>query len=309
MSRFLLLSLIMESILKEQMVSTRREALKARAKHLVDAYDKMLSRVKAQDKAKEEIGMAALMWVSHSQRPLRADELCHALAVKIGSVDLDPESVPSIRTLLDCCQGLLAVDKEASTVRLVHSTLRRYLSTHSDFSGRAHTAMAETCLTYLNFQQFQNPPTNEPPDPIQAPFLGYSSIYWGAHARQKLSDRAKCLALKLLTHYGDHLSAGLLLEHALDPVDFSKIKGFSSFTGLHCASFFGIAEIVAALMGIPGCDVDQEDCVGNTPLKWAARNNHESVEGLLRERGDVALSIPSRSSSSPPLHAKRKRME
>ena len=291
----------MESILKEQKISTRRERLKAMARRLGDAYDKMLSRVKAQGEIKEKIGMAALMWVSHSERPLKVDELCHALAVKIGSADLDPENVPSIKTLSDCCQGLLAVDKEASTVRLVHSTLRYHLSNHPDFIGRAHSAMAETCLTYLNFRQFKSPLTSELPDPIRTPFLGYSSIYWGAHARRKLSDYAKSLALKLFDDYGDHISVKLLLKHALDPDDFNNIEGFSSFTGLHCASFFGIVGIVAALMGVDGCDVEQMDCAGYSPLMWAARNGHERAVELLRG--------PCRSSHTPPLHAKRKRVE
>ena len=302
------MSLIMESILKEQKISTRRERLKTMARRLEDAYDKMLSRVKAQDNIKEKIGMAALMWVSHSERPLKLDELRYALAVEIGSVDFDLENAPSKKTLSDCCQGLLAVD-EASTVRLAHSTLRHYLSEHPDFVDRAHSAMAETCLTYLNFRQFKSPLTSELPDLIQTPFLGYSSIYWGAHARRNLSDSAKSLALNLFNDYGDHISVKLLLKHVLDPDDFSNIEGFSSFTGLHCASFFGIVGIVAALMGVDGCDVEQMDCVGNTPLMWAARNGHERAVELLRGLGDITPNLPCRSNQALPLHDKRKRVE
>ena len=96
--------------MREQKVSTRRIRLETAMSGSGDFYDGMLSRVKAQSEIKEEIGMAALMWVSHSERPLRVDELCHALAVEIESADLNPENVPSIRTLSDCCQGLLGVE-------------------------------------------------------------------------------------------------------------------------------------------------------------------------------------------------------
>jgi len=310
MSRFLLVSLVVEAILKEQKVSTRRERLKAMTNGSMGAYDGMLSRIRAQGEIKEGIGMGALMWLSHSERPLRVDELCHALGVEIGSAALDPDNVPSIETLSDCCQGLLAVDKEASTVRLIHSTLKYYLSNHPDFVDRAHSAIAETCLTYLNFQQFKGPPTSNLSDLARTPLLGYSSIYWGAHAKIKLSGRAKSLALELFGDYNDHISAKLLLMHISDPGHFDHNKGFSSFTGLHCASFFGIAEVVAGLMN--GCDVDQIDCVGNTPLMWAIQNGHEGVVELLRERGGVTLDIPCRSSHTPPLRAtihKRKRAE
>ena len=204
------------------------------------------------------------------------------------------------------------VDKEASTVRLVHSTLQYYLSNHPEFVGRAHSAIAETCLTYLNFQRFKGPLTSDLSDPARTPLLGYSSIYWGAHAKRELSDCAKSLALELFSDYGDHISAKLLLKHVSNPGRFDDNKGSSSFTGLHCASFFGIFDIVAELMEVDGCDVGQIDCVGNTPLMWAAQNGHKGVVGLLQEREDVTPDIPCRSSHTPPLHAtnhKRKRVE
>ena len=89
--------------------------------------------------------MAALMWISHSERPLEVDELCHALEVEIGSADLNCSKVPSMRTLITCCQGLVTVDKESSTVRLIHFTLQEYLRAHPEHFDRPHKTMAETC--------------------------------------------------------------------------------------------------------------------------------------------------------------------
>jgi len=278
----------MEAILREQKISARRDRLRTMMSSSGGVYDRMLSRVKAQDETKEKVGMAALMWVSHSERPLRVDELCYALAVEIGAADLDPENVPSIRALLNCCQGLLVVDKEAFTVRLIHPTLHEYLSTRPHLFDRAHSIIAETCLTFLNFQRFKSLPTSGLPDPVREPFLGYSSIYWGIHAKRGLSGCAKSLALELFDNYDNHISIKLLLAHVLNPDDFSDIKRFSSFTGLHCASFFGIVEVVAALMETNNCDVDRRDCVGNTPLMWATQNGHDGIVELLQKRGGVA---------------------
>ena len=67
------------------------------------------------------------------------DELCHALAVEIGSADFDPDNVPLIATLMGCCQGLITVDKEALTVRLIHHTLQEYLSASTDLFVRIFT--------------------------------------------------------------------------------------------------------------------------------------------------------------------------
>jgi len=96
---------------------------------LGDAYAATLERIGTQGGEKAKLAMATLMWICHSERPLRVDELCHALAVEIGSAHFNTDNVPAAETLLACCQGLVAVDKEASTFRLVHHTLREYLST------------------------------------------------------------------------------------------------------------------------------------------------------------------------------------
>jgi len=73
---------------------------------LGDAYGATLNRIKGQGEEKSRLGMAALMWISRSERPLSPDKLCHALAVEIGSPNLNTDNVPSIGTLLSCCQGL-----------------------------------------------------------------------------------------------------------------------------------------------------------------------------------------------------------
>jgi len=52
---------------------------------LGDAYGATIERIKAQGGGKSRLGMEALMWISHAERPLKANELCHALAVEPGS--------------------------------------------------------------------------------------------------------------------------------------------------------------------------------------------------------------------------------
>ena len=95
---------------------------------LGDAYGATIERIKAPGGGKSQLGMEALMWISYAERPLMADELCHALAVEPGSTDFNADNVPSTSILVSCCQGLITIDKEASTVRLIHFTLKEYLS-------------------------------------------------------------------------------------------------------------------------------------------------------------------------------------
>jgi len=285
-SRFLLVSLNIEAILQETTIHRRRQKLRVvlDGLGLGDAYGATLKRIKAQGGEKTRLGIAALMWTCYSERPLQEDEFYHAFAVEIGSSEFHVENVPSIQTLLSCCQGLIVVDREASQVRLIHSTLQEYLFTHRDLFSRAHLVISETCLTYLNSQEVKHISANPVPDPKSAPFLAYSSLYWGTHAKLELSDCAKSLALRLFSRYENHASSKLLLQHALDPYDFNDIRSGAApftFTGLHCASFFGVVGVATALVGTKGCDINQIDCTGVTPLMWAAENGHDPLVKLL----------------------------
>ena len=232
--------------------------------------------------------MAVLMWVSHAERPLKVDELRHALAVEIGSADLNTDNLPSIGTLLACCQGLVVVDKEASTIRLIHFTLQEYLRAHPELFGTAHSTIAETCLSYLNLPQIMALPAIPFLRLQDTPFLEYSSLYWGMHAKSDLSNCAKQLVLKLFDDYSNHVSAKILLKAQKDWYFSGNHSGKPHlFSGLHCASFLGIDEIAAELVEVEGCDINQIDSVGNTPLLWAALNGHERVVEVLLGRDDI----------------------
>ena len=329
--RFLLVSLKVDSILGGTTIDQRRKRLHAMGDRLElgQAYEETLQRIRAQDGGKGGLAMTTLMWICHSERPLRTDELCHALAVEVGSTYLNSDNVPAIETLLACCQGLVTVDNQASTVRLIHHTLREYLCTHCNLFPRAHLEIAETCLTYLDSDQVKRQP-----DLSSIPFLKYCSRYWGTHAKREHSDRMTSLAMEILGQYENHVAANSLLEQVLHPNDCPDVNAPLLFGGLHCASFFGVVEFITALLGVDGCDANvgdstgmtsliwaakggQEEAVvlllsqkavdpnkpdnsGNTPLAWAAVSGHESVVKQLLERGDVDPNKPN-CQGNPPL--------
>ena len=304
MFRFLLVSLNIDAVLQETTIHRRRQKLSAMTDGLGlgGAYDATLGRIKGQGGEKARLGMAALMWISHAERPLKVHELRHALAVEIGSLNLNIDNVPSIGTLLASCQGLVVVEKEASTVRLIHFTLQEYLRAHPDLFGAAHSAMAEICLSYLNSQEVKALSISPFPDLQNTPFVQYSSLYWGVHAKRDLSDCAKRLALKLFDDYDHHISIKILLKRQ-EPYWYMDFDRPSLFGGLHCASFFGIVEIVAGLVEMEGCDVNQVDITGNTPFHWAAWNGHEGVVKALLGRDGVSPNKPDNRGRMPLHHA------
>ena len=276
-SRFLLISLTMDAILGEITAYGRRQKLRTMTEglDLNDVYGATLERIKEQGGEKTRLGMAALMWISHSERLLQLDELSHALVVEIGSRDFNPQRIPSVETLLSCCLGLIVIDREASTVRLIHFTLQEYLYTYPNLFGPTHSIMAETCLTYLNFQTIKGISSTLSVLPESTPFLRYSSLYWGAHAKREATDDVASLALKLFSQIESHISTRLLLVNLISRTgrysgDIPINNPLAGFTGLHCASAFGIAEIAASLMDQPNCDLNKRDFLGITPLIWAS---------------------------------------
>ena len=256
------------------------------------AYDATIGRIKAQEGHGARLGMEALMWISHAERPLSVDEICHALAVEIESTEINTNNVPSIRTVLGCCQGLVAVDEGSSTIRLIHFTLKEYLSGHADLFERPHSKIAETCLTYLNFQAIKNLSTRFYHYVRGPSLLEYSSLYWGTHMRIDLSDRSRGLALELLNLFDNHISSKLLWKSVMERYFAGEIRSWELFSALHCISYFGIAEIAIDLIKTKRWDVNQRDCVGLTPLMWAARQGHEGVVRLLVEQKHTQPDIP-----------------
>ena len=251
---------------------------------LETVYDQTLRRIKEQKRDRSRLGMEVLMWVSHAERPLRIDELSHALAVEMGATELDPENVPPQDTVLGSCLGLAVVDKETSTVRLIHYTLQEYLS-RPGVLPNAHRTLGETCLTYLNYAEVKGLSADGTLSLGSMPFLEYSSLHWGGHAKIELSDYEKSLVLELLNRYDNHISSVLLFKR-IRP-HWPRPLSHRPFPGLHCASYFGVAEVMTALMQMEGCDINQGDCIGFTPLMWAAWQGHQEAVVLLLARGDI----------------------
>ena len=273
-----------------------------------NVYEATIKGIRAQNEDRWRLAMAALMWISNAERALKTDELCHALAVDLSSTDFNAENVPLISTVVGCCRGLIAVDKEASTVRFINVSLREYLSSDPEIFlvREPHSEMAGICLTYLNSQYVKDLSVAFSPEAPGTPFLDYCSVYWGVHAKKGPSALVTSLALNLFQEYDGHISAKLLFEpkEHLDPLnsrtDFDA--GFR-FSGLHCASFFGVSEVVAVLLEMEYYDINEVDFDGSTPLTWAALNGHGEVVKMLLELEGAEPDKPDNHGGTPLFYA------
>ena len=74
-------------------------------------------------------------------------------------------------------------------VQFIHFTFQEYLRAHPALFSCAHPVMVETCLSYLNSEQITALSASlgfdfNHSDLQSIPFLEYSSLYWGNHAKE-----------------------------------------------------------------------------------------------------------------------------
>ena len=252
----------------------------------------------------DPLGMKVLMWIHLAERPLRIDEFRVALAVEPGDTMLDDENLTPTTKILDCCLGLVVVDHETSSVRLVHYSLDEYFKStrfrekyKEIFVEDGLSSIAQACLTYLNFAELsEHCSTGEQVQQhiSHFAFLHYAACHWGYHTRMYLSlegplhESAEQLTLKLLKRRKLPCAVQVLYMSRIawrpwryDSLEFDSSEYPYHFTGLHAAAFFGLGSIFGKLLPFFEKDIDTKDDDGRTPLYWACTRGHEDIASLL----------------------------
>ena len=95
-------------------------------KELDTTFKGVADRIKRQPKSHAELGMRTLIWISHARRTLLVKELCQALAANLENTCLDQDNSPLPKHMVDFGLGLVTIDEESSTIRLVHFSVQEY---------------------------------------------------------------------------------------------------------------------------------------------------------------------------------------
>ena len=289
--------------------SQRRKALTELPPDLFGAFRGIINRIRECPRTSHaELGLRVLMWLHFAYRPLNLVELQHALAVEIGHTEFDKDNIPSQEVLLDCCLGLVVVDKETSTVRFVHYTLEEYFRkyTTEEFPNGC-SSIAETCLTYLNFGGLKHP--CESLDSLECKLLeyallDYAALNWGNYFKQQCqyNDDLVRLAIVLLDHENECPPCAIQAlyqktksyYYSVQPTIVCPLR----FSGIHVIAYFGLSETMAYLCK-EGRDVELKDEDGRTPLSWAAAEGHEGVVRILIKQHDVDINANDEGGQTP----------
>ncbi|KAF3174027.1 hypothetical protein TWF751_005167 [Orbilia oligospora] len=282
---FLLPILQIQMVLDERTKANRRSALNKLPGELYKAFESTIDRIVRQSRSSSDLALDILMWTHLAERPLNVNELFDALAVKIGDKDLDTDNFPSRQSWLDCCLGLVIVDEETSTVRLVHFSLQEYLHTRGEYYfNRGHDRIAKTCLTYLCFDRILASPASDGDVLLRNfPFLDYAASQWEHHTRKEinLSKQSTDLSVSYLLQTQSSLRSSLvfLLKNLSSEYRVNTENFFGSFSGFHIAAYLGAhLEVFKLLTSRKPEDIDLKERYNNrTPLSYAVEAGHLEV--------------------------------
>ncbi|KIX98765.1 uncharacterized protein Z520_05226 [Fonsecaea multimorphosa CBS 102226] len=293
---FLLPALQIKTILDQITRADVKRALLHLSTDLTHAFQSTIQRIATLPDARRDLAFRTLMWVSHARRPMTVQELQHAMALRPEDCDLDSDNFPSVKTLIDCCCGLVEVDYESSIIRLVHHSLEEYLRDHNHgLFTDANLVITKTCLQYMMLDSMRNLPYKNREDFGTAledfAFLRYAVLEWGHHAHSVPAEEIKDLALPLLSDSDCLITIARVRDFQSPEIRKWDNKAWtwasSGGAGISLAAGFGLAELLRILIAENQYNLrlDARNLYGSTALHEAALHGHQEVAEILIENG------------------------
>ncbi|KAK4450204.1 vegetative incompatibility protein HET-E-1 [Podospora aff. communis PSN243] len=290
---FLLPVLQLRTILKENVsVGKMEERLKTLSHDLEGALEETIGRIMALPAGRMWIGMDTLLFLSHTARPMTAEELRDILSIHGGQRRVSVKHRASVKVILECCQGLATLDESTGDVRISHHSVQEYLIANDKnlFDG-AEITFTVRCLKYIMFDDFNTGPWatgGEIQSRIdQYPFLAYATRHWGTHARRaERSDEVKAPLDEFFGSKHAMAVANQVRQYSmLRKEPFWSAEESLSFTPLHHACKHGLIETLKGLLDKKIYDINVATKQGTTPIIHAAASGHIKTVGVLMDRG------------------------
>lgn len=297
---FLLPALQIRTILDQITKADVKRTLRNLSTSLTAAFHSTIERISGLSATRRELAFRTLMWISHARRPLDVRELQHAMATRLEDTDIDRDNIPSLRTLLDCCCGLVEVDYASNIIRLVHHSLEEYLrdQDHGLFKD-ANTLITKACLRYLNFSTARTLPLQNrnafSTSMEDLAFLEYAANEWGYHAFGAPAIEIEDFAIPALT--SSETLFTIARARDFRNLDFRKwmTKALawaqSGGGGVSLCAEFGLTELLKILIDKhpEQSHLDARNIYGSTPLHEAAIHGHEDTAKVLIDHGSDVL--------------------
>ena len=296
---FLWVALQLRSLCAMKTDDDIRQALENLPKDLPETFTRILQRSGEQDKVYQR---RILELVAAAFRTLTTEELREALSVVPGITDWKSSSlINDLISTLSCCGGLVTVDEEEQTVRLVHHSFKQFLLTEfKDANGGnftmllAHSRIAHTILTYLNYGIFGTQLSN-----TVIPHMNVGSAPSNIVREALGSSKARNIALKLLKSRkrADFDMSRTIIDASSRYDTLSVDHHFHDYAKSFCMQHIKCTseqeplwmKLLLRWLSKTVINVDTVHEYSWTPIIWAAENGHEAVVKLLLDTGKVDI--------------------
>ncbi|KAK1472191.1 hypothetical protein CABS01_04834 [Colletotrichum abscissum] len=271
-----------------------RASLEDTVEDLNDLYGHAINSILEKRPPFRERALMALLWITNSRRPLSKMELLEALSLKLKRNGIkSSQRLKSDYQICRQCEDL--INETGGFYYLIHGSLEDYLSSNSaglsDYvalQSQAHDIIAEACLSYLNFDDFQKTRTLVPSEVVrlqqQYPLLHYTSSQWGGHYKQAtlLGSRGseiRRLSLELLSVENlVHLCLKVINSHELAPEYLFPVENYFDRkpTAVHLICALDLRSLAGS---IPRCVdlIDHFDHIGWAPIQYALHFHNKDM--------------------------------
>ncbi|KAL0944581.1 uncharacterized protein CTRU02_202468 [Colletotrichum truncatum] len=268
-----------------------KDALQDTTEDLDDLYGEEIKKIlNHSSRFVRDRALRALLWVTNSYRPLTKIELLEALSIKPGRRGLNQcQRLPRDISLSTECADLIS--EVNGRYQLRHASLKDFLSSQlptllafGALQLEAHTILAETCLTYINLQQFDTVQLTTPKvsDELcfQYPLLDYASLCWGDHFVKGNGHKNK----RLETLLEELLSK----ENAMRLTVQIKVNDFKRWTPgkttpLHILAIFNLVEVARTMPKLQSL-ISNQDEFRRSPIEYSVKFGRREMTRWLLDR-------------------------
>lgn len=277
-----------------------------KAQVLANAYEQAMERINGQKPGFRKLAMDVLSWITCAKRPLTTSELQHALAIQTRKPELHSGDLPHIEDMVSVCAGLVTVDEESRTIRLVHYTTQEYFEqTQERWFPTVQTNITAICVTYLSFGAFEAGccKTDEEFEERlwSNPLYDYAAHNWGYHALKDTTSDQVVISFLESEAKVEASSQALMAKRYSWQSMYSQVFP-RQMTGLHLAGYFGVSKAADTLLRL-GHSPNLNDSYGRTPLWYAAANGREAIVRLLLDTDNIDINAKDDNGRTPLLYA------